>query len=195
LGGGLLFLGLFFRQGWTRLDALLWSAVLAVVVGHYFYWCGHLLTFGTFYWYEALPCLLWAGLRGGARAAEALRASGLPAARRALALLIALGSLWGLARVVPAQAWALRGYAGVDAGLSRVVEPLGPAMRGLVLVEGQGPLDYHAAFALQPPFLDERFIYARSRGPAEDRMLASYFPSRRALLWDGKLLRPLPGTK
>jgi hypothetical protein len=195
LGGGLLSLALLLRRGWGRLDSLLlWTAAL-LIGGHYIYWCGHLLTFGTFYWYEALPCLLWLGLRGAGRLADDFRDAGLPQARSALAMLMLVFGAQGLLTVVPQQARALEGYAGVDARLERVLRPLGPRMRGIVFVRDQAMLDYHNAFALQEPFQDGRFVFARSRGEEADQRLAAYYPSRRALYWDGKVLSPLGGPK
>lgn len=195
LGGGLLVLGLLFRRGWQRLDTLLLLSFGALVVGHYFYWCGHLLTFGTFYWYEGLACLLWLALRGAGRLATALQEKGLAQARQALALIMVLGCVAGLLQVLPRQAWALRGYAGVDGRLAQVLAPQGPAMRGLVFVQDRSVLDYHAAFALQQPFQDGRFVLARSRGEAADKALAALYPTRRPLYWDGKRLSPLGGVK
>jgi hypothetical protein len=193
LSGGFLLLGLGLGAAlrrWTRLDGLLAASFLALALGHGLYWGTILMNLGACYWFEGLASLAWLAARGAGHTAAALQAWGVPRARAAMALSIVAGALWAGASLLPQQAWALRGMAKVDGHLAQLLRPLGPSMRALVLVPVVEPFDYNAAFGQQPPFLDGRFVFARSRGPQDDAWLAAQFPSRRVLRYQDGLLLP-----
>jgi hypothetical protein len=170
------------RATTTRGDRTAWAALLAVALGQSVYWFSGGPDLGARYWYLAIVPLCVLSVRGLQRLRQHLPAALGDRAGARLGTGAAAATLAALLTVMPWRAATkYYRYRGVGGEVRELVRERGIA-DALVLVRAEDRADYQAAFALNPPELDERGdIFARDLGPASRARLAAAFPGR--ALW------------
>lgn len=182
------FMGLNFvlRQGGDSLDRLLLLTCLGLAAGHLFYWPWE-LEYGPRYWFEGLGAAALLTARGMEVGLGWLRERHGAPGRAVLTALLAGLFFHNLFLHLPAQAFAMKGFCGVDGRLSRATALVRTAP-SLVFVKIRDGQSFNEAFALEDPW-SGRWVFARDLGPANAGLLRSY-PGFKALYWDGLSLSP-----
>lgn len=190
-GLSLLFVPLpFLLRRSTPADALLLMAFVSHVAGYVAYWADGIM-YGPRYYYESLGFLALLSARGVFVLRDALVRSplrGLPGA-----LLVAL-VLANLGAYLPEQVTLHQGYNYVNAGPQRAVERAGLSNALVFVVQRGEPWEwwhYGMLFSANDPLLAGPVVFARDRGPEQNRALRAHFPGRRAYLLEGTVLRPI----
>jgi hypothetical protein len=179
-------------------DSLSWLS-LAGLLGAYFLWWSSTTIYGPRYWYEGMPFMLLMAGRGmdllGRVASHTLE--GVWAARVRWLVpggLFALFSVYTLTQTLPAQARSYVDYNDISGDAVREVEGahLTNAIVFVALEPSRPNRDYGKVFFANDPLLQGNIVYARDRGAAANRHLASLFPGR-AAYWLPLQGPPQPG--
>ncbi len=166
------------------------AVMLALIVGHMFYWATQHIGYGARYWFAAVP--LAATLSGiGMESLVAARpgrrsvsgAVGVMVCYLVLAGLVA----WNIRVYMPVHLKDARQYGNVSGNLHREVERRG-LERALVFVETENLL-FNDGFFMNDPLFREGPVFARDLG-AYNKALVAAFPDYDVYTWDKTELRP-----
>lgn len=192
------------RERW---DWVLGACLVSLVLAHVGYWADGIM-YGPRYYYEGLSMLALLTARGaallaaGQSAGDASSADGSdqsqPGRRRVAtsavipATLLVVLIATNLLGYLPDVLRTARGYNGVSHARLDAVERADVG-RALVFVPQRWPewQPYGSVFPANGPLLDGAVVYARDRGPTENRRLMAAFPDRRAYLLSDLALSPL----
>jgi len=175
----------------TRRDYWLLSITAALVLAYVLYW-NRGMAYGPRYYYEALGPLCLLSIRGFQVLASLTAADARGSALYAGVALVALVA-FNVSMYLPQQVGEFRGYLGVNGRRATLIRDAG-IDRGLVFVrdEPRGSWQpYASVFWLNSPRLDGSIVFAKDRGPEENRRLQAAMPERQSYLLTQSALTPL----
>jgi hypothetical protein len=171
------------RKEWWLFAAIL----LALAVGHFFYWSTDHVGVGARYWFAAVPGLLIMSAAGVSDIARAGPRQG--AVPRIVMTLVLAGLIgWNMAFYLPQELSQLHNLNGITADLKNEVKKA-DLKDAVVFVQTWGIFN-NDGFYMNDPFLRGPVIFARDLGDRNTELLAQY-SDYEGYMWDKNKLKRL----